>query len=94
MPAVLPAWTLERPPVDPHTGSGPAIDQTGKDTHVTPPPHRFLSRRRLIALAGLALAEEPEGDLERVTWPDFVTASAPEIRELYELHVTNGGLMR
>lgn len=43
--------------------------------------------------AGLTLAEEPEGDLERGTWPDFVRTLTPEVRERYELHATNGGLM-
>jgi len=39
-------------------------------------------------------ADEPEGDPEKVVWPDFVLASPPEVQELYAFHVTSGGLMR
>jgi hypothetical protein len=37
---------------------------------------------------------EPNGDLSKVVWPDFVTAGGPEVRRLYEFQVTNGELMR
>ena len=39
-------------------------------------------------------SEEPEGDPEQVVWPAFVTSAPPEIKELYEFHITSGGLMR
>lgn len=44
--------------------------------------------------AGYTAAEEPDGDLAMVVWPEFVTASPPEVRELYEFHVTHGEVMR
>ena len=44
--------------------------------------------------AGFEPADEPDGDPSMVTWPEFVTSSPPEIRALYEFHVTNGEIMR
>jgi hypothetical protein len=44
--------------------------------------------------AGFEAAAEPNGDLSRVVWPDFVTAGGPEVRRLYEFQVTHGELMR
>ena len=43
---------------------------------------------------GLAAAEEPNGDLSKVEWPEFVTAADPEVRRLYEFQITHGELMR
>lgn len=39
-------------------------------------------------------ADEPNGDLTKVVWPDFVTEAGPEVQQLYEFQVTNGDLMR
>jgi hypothetical protein len=39
-------------------------------------------------------AREPNGDLARVVWPEFVLAAAPEVKALYEFQVTHGDLMR
>ncbi len=39
-------------------------------------------------------APEPNGDLSRVVWPEFVTQAGPEVRRLYEFQVENGELMR
>jgi Protein of unknown function with PCYCGC motif len=44
--------------------------------------------------AGFAPADEPDGDLSKVIWPDFVTEAGPEVRRLYEFQVVNGELMR
>jgi Protein of unknown function with PCYCGC motif len=44
--------------------------------------------------AGFEAAAEPNGDLSKVVWPDFVTAGGPEVRRLYEFQVTHGELMR
>lgn len=39
-------------------------------------------------------AVEPNGDLSKVVWPDFVTSAGPDVKRLYEFQVTNGELMR
>ncbi|MDQ3693745.1 MAG: PCYCGC domain-containing protein [Chloroflexota bacterium] len=39
-------------------------------------------------------ADEPNGDLSRVVWPDFVLRAEPDVKRLYEFQVLNGGLMR
>ena len=39
-------------------------------------------------------AVEPNGDLSKVVWPDFVTAAGPEVQRLYEFQITHGELMR
>lgn len=39
-------------------------------------------------------APEPNGDLAKVVWPDYVTAAGPEVQRLYEFQVTHGELMR
>ena len=39
-------------------------------------------------------AAEPNGDLSRVVWPDFITDADPEVKRLYEFQITNGELMR
>lgn len=44
--------------------------------------------------AGSSAADEPNGDLSTVVWPDFVTASPQDVQDLYAFHVTNGELMR
>ena len=44
--------------------------------------------------AGFAVAEEPNGDLAKVVWPDFVTQAEPEVKALYAFQITHGELMR
>lgn len=39
-------------------------------------------------------ALEPNGDLSKVVWPNFVTQADPEVRRLYEFQITHGELMR
>ena len=39
-------------------------------------------------------ADEPNGDLATVVWPDFVTNAGPEVQRLYEFQITHGELMR
>ena len=39
-------------------------------------------------------APEPNGDLSKVVWPDYVLRAGPEVRQLYEFQVTHGELMR
>lgn len=40
------------------------------------------------------VADEPDGDLSKVEWPDYVTNASPEVKSLYEFQVTHGELMR
>lgn len=44
--------------------------------------------------AGFAVADEPNGDLAKVVWPDFVSKAGPEVKALYEFQITHGELMR
>jgi hypothetical protein len=37
---------------------------------------------------------EPNGDLAKVVWPDYVTSAVPEVKRLYEFQITHGELMR
>ena len=39
-------------------------------------------------------ASEPNGNLDKVVWPDYVLNAPPEVKELYEFQVTHGELMR
>jgi hypothetical protein len=39
-------------------------------------------------------APEPNADISKVVWPDFVTAAGPEVKALYVFQLRNGGLMR
>jgi hypothetical protein len=39
-------------------------------------------------------APEPNGELDKVVWPDYVLQAPPEVKELYEFQVTHGELMR
>ena len=39
-------------------------------------------------------APEPNGDLDKVVWPDYVLNAPPEVKRLYEFQVTHGQLMR
>ena len=44
--------------------------------------------------AAFTAADEPNGDLAQVVWPDFVLAAGREVKRLYEFQVLNGDLMR
>ena len=39
-------------------------------------------------------ADEPNGDLAKVTWPQWLLELDPEIKHLYEFQILNGPLMR
>ena len=39
-------------------------------------------------------ASEPNGDLSKVQWPEYVTEAEPEVKRLYEFQITHGDLMR
>jgi len=44
--------------------------------------------------AGFEVADEPNGDLAEVVWPDYVTDAGPEVQALYEFQITHGEVMR
>jgi hypothetical protein len=39
-------------------------------------------------------ADEPNGDLTKVVWPEWMVQFDPEVRRLYEFQIVNGPLMR
>lgn len=47
-----------------------------------------------IRFAAFEPADEPNGDLSKVVWPDFVLQAGADVKRLYEFQVLNGGLMR
>ena len=55
----------------------------------TETPTDFAAR-----FAAFKPAEEPNGDLAQVVWPEFVTAAGPEIQRLYAFQVEHGHIMR
>ncbi len=44
--------------------------------------------------AGFKAADEPNGDLTKVVWPDFVAKAKPEVKRLYEFQIMNGDMMK
>jgi Protein of unknown function with PCYCGC motif len=40
--------------------------------------------------ARFPVADELNGDLSKVVWPDFVTDAGPEVKRLYEFQITHG----
>ena len=38
--------------------------------------------------------DEPNGDLAKVVWPDWMARLDPEVKRLYEFQILNGPLMR
>lgn len=44
--------------------------------------------------ASFEVADEPNGDLSQVVWPDFVMKAGTEVKQLYEFQITHGDLMR
>lgn len=44
--------------------------------------------------AAFAPADEPNGDLALVVWPDFVLQAGSDVKRLYEFQVLSGDLMR
>jgi hypothetical protein len=44
--------------------------------------------------AGFPVADEPNGDLARVVWPEWIEQAPGDVKRLYEFQVVNGDLMR
>ena len=68
---------------------GPQVGDQAGDSTGTAVPGDFSAR-----FAAYEVADEPNGDLAKVTWPAFVTRGGPEVQQLYEFQVTHGELMR
>jgi hypothetical protein len=47
-----------------------------------------------VRFAAFSPADEPNGDLAKVTWPDWLDQFDPEVRRLYQFQVVHGDLMR
>lgn len=62
----------------------------GDESRRTSEPSADFSDR----FAGYGPATEPNGDLSKVVWPDYVLDAGPAIKRLYEFQVENGDLMR
>lgn len=64
---------------------------SGEHTATQTPPEgaNFASR-----FAGFEVADEPNGDLDKVDWPEWLSQFDPEIKRLYEFQIRNGDLMR
>lgn len=66
---------------------GSSCSSRSRDAHQT---NADFSAR----FAEFEAADEPNGDLSKVVWPDFVTDAGPEVRRMYEFQITHGELMR
>jgi hypothetical protein len=73
-------------------GRGGTSQQTASNTEAetsSETPTDFAAR-----FAEFEPADEPNGDLRQVVWPELVTAAGPEIQRLYAFQVGNGHIMR
>lgn len=61
----------------------------GKDASVSEVNNDLSAR-----FAAFEPAEEPNGDLNNVIWPEWMDQFDPEVKRLYEYQVVNGPLMR
>lgn len=64
------------------TGKAPAAVEQGASADFSARFSRF------------EVAPEPNGDLTRVVWPDYVKRAGPEVQRLYEFQIENGDLMK
>jgi hypothetical protein len=74
------------------TGCG-GTDQPATEPTATsaPPAPQFPYEDRFAAFEP---APEPNGDLAKVVWPEFVLQAPPIVKTLYEFQITHGDLMR
>ena len=40
------------------------------------------------------MADEPDGDLSKVVWPQWIEGAKGDVKRLYEFQIVNGSLMR
>ena len=73
-----------------------ACGTTSQETasHPDPAPETEVPSDFAQLFAEFEPAEEPNGDLAQVVWPEFVTAAGPDVQRLYEFQVSNGDIMR
>lgn len=72
-----------------------ALAACGQSGASSPPPGAPAGGADFSArFARFQPADEPNGDLARVVWPDFVTQAGPEVQALYAFQVVNGELMK
>ncbi len=69
---------------------GSSTDAAGRDGDASAATETGFAAR----FAGFEPADESNGDLDRVVWPDFIIEAGPDIQRLYAFQVTNGDLMR
>ena len=67
-----------------------AAGEDGEPASPSPEAAEDFSAR----FAGYKAAPEPNGDLSKVVWPDYVVNGGLEVKRLYEFQVTHGELMR
>ena len=70
-------------------GTTPDSDPRSREQRAPSPGSDFSAR-----FAKFKPASEPNGDLSKVRWPDYVVDADPEVKRLYEFQITNGDLMR
>lgn len=44
--------------------------------------------------SGYEVADEPDGDLSKVVWPQWIQGAKGDVKRLYEFQIVNGSLMR
>jgi hypothetical protein len=59
-----------------------------------PDPARGASTDFSARFAAFEVADEPNADPAKVTWPSFVTRAGSDVQRLYEFQLVNGELMR
>lgn len=74
------------------TACGGSDESASSGSDIARKQQRATDYKRLFA--DFSAADEPNGDLSMVVWPDFVMASRQDVQDLYAFHVTNGELMR
>lgn len=80
--------------------AGVAVAATGAASCSSSGSNRTAGARRATEedfsarFARFPVADEPNGDLAKVVWPDFVTDAGPEVKRLYEFQITHGEVMR
>lgn len=73
-------------------GSGQLISRVQEPTPASVPAAATQDFSALFAQ--YEPADEPNGDLTRVEWPQWLLELDPEVKQLYEFQILNGPLMR
>jgi hypothetical protein len=83
-------------PQGPAAGGTAVTPQAGAGSGALPaqPPSEQGAVDFSSRFAAFDVAHEPNGDLSKVVWPDFIKQAGPEVQELYEFQVVSGDLMK